>query len=111
MDEKYLIATTRYIERNPVKAGIVKKPGDYKWSSSKAHLKGEDDILVKSRPLLDIIPDWHSLLSNDVTEDEYATLRSHERAGRPLGSMEFIAKFEKKNFEGTYKAEARPEKK
>lgn len=48
MDEHYLIATARYIELNPVKAGLVKKPEEYRWSSARAHLQGEDEFL--SRP-------------------------------------------------------------
>jgi putative transposase len=57
MDEQYLIAAARYIELNPVKAGVVKRPQDYKWSSAKAHLQGKDDVLVKAGPLLEIIDD------------------------------------------------------
>ncbi|MCK4840054.1 MAG: transposase [Desulfobulbaceae bacterium] len=95
MDEQYLITTARYIELNPVKAGIVKRPEAYRWSSALAHLQGEDDILVKAEPLLAIIPDWHELLSSDLTDEEYQTLRSHERSGRPLGSDDFMASIEK----------------
>jgi putative transposase len=50
MDEQYLMATARYIELNPVKVGIVKKPEEYKWSSARAHIQREDDILVKKLP-------------------------------------------------------------
>ena len=48
MDEQYLIAAARYIELNPVKAGVAKRPQDYKWSSAKAHLQGKDDVPVKA---------------------------------------------------------------
>ena len=95
MDEQYLIATARYIELNPVKAGIVKRPEEYRWSSAKAHLQGEDDILVKVEPLLGIIADWQGLLTSDLSEEEYKTLRRHERSGRPLGSDDFLSKLEK----------------
>ena len=95
MDEQYLIATPRYIELNPVKAGIVKRPEEYRWSSAKAHLEGEDDILVKTGPLLGIIDDWQGLLTSDLSEKEYKTLRRHERTGRPLGSDDFLLKLEK----------------
>jgi putative transposase len=95
MDEQYLIATARYIELNPVKAGFVKRPEDYRWSSAKAHLQGEDDILVKAGPLLAIISDWRGLLLSDLSAKEYETIRRHERSGRPLGNEAFLARLER----------------
>lgn len=95
MDEQYLLTTARYIELNPVRAGIVKKPQDYKWSSAAAHLQKEDDILVKVEPLLRIVPDWKGLLSSALAEEELATLRRHERTSRPLGSDAFLDGLEK----------------
>ena len=95
MDEQYLIATARYIELNPVKAGLVKKPEEYRWSSARAHLRGEDDILLKARPLLAIIADWQGMLSSDLSKEEYETLRRHERSGRPLGDVGFLSRLEK----------------
>jgi len=89
------IATARYIELNPVKVGMVSRAEDYRWSSARAHLQGEDDILVKVEPLLKIIPDWQELLSGDLTDEEYETLRRHEKTGRPLGSNDFITSLEK----------------
>jgi len=94
MDEQYMITTARYIELNPVKAGIVKHPGDYKWSSARAHLEGGDDLLVKAEPLLSIVPDWQGLLSSELAEEDRETLRRHERTGRPLGSEGFVEKIE-----------------
>ncbi len=37
MDDPYMWATVRYIERNPVRARIVKRAEDYEWSSAAAH--------------------------------------------------------------------------
>ena len=37
-DERYLLSVVRYIHNNPVKAGIVEKPGQYKWSSYDTYL-------------------------------------------------------------------------
>jgi REP element-mobilizing transposase RayT len=39
LDETYLIAAARYIERNPVRADLVTKPWEWKWSSAQAHTK------------------------------------------------------------------------
>lgn len=95
MDEYYTLATARYIELNPVKAGSVKRAEEYRWSSAKAHLLGEDDILVKTTPLLEINPDWQELLLSKFSNKEYETLKSHERTGRPLGSETFVEQLEK----------------
>ena len=95
MDERYLIAADRYIELNPVRAGIVKNAGDYKWSSCRAHLEGKDDILVRVRPMLEIIPDWYELLTTATTTDDYKVIRRHERIGRPLGSDRFISRLDR----------------
>ncbi|MCL5023253.1 MAG: transposase [Nitrospirae bacterium] len=44
--EKYLWAVARYIEQNPVRAGMVEKAEDYPYSSALAHVKGcKDNIL------------------------------------------------------------------
>jgi len=94
MDEKYTLTTARYIELNPVKAGMVKRAEDYPWSSAKAHLHEEDDILVKVNPLLDMCPTWSELLLSNWSEEEYDILRRHERTGRPLGSDAFLDRLE-----------------
>ena len=46
MDEQHLLAAARYIEMNPVAAGLVKSPAEYRWSSVHAHLNSQDDILT-----------------------------------------------------------------
>jgi len=96
MDEKYLLTATRYIELNPVRAGLVSIPEEYPWSSAKAHMKGRNDDLVKVQPLLRMVDDWRQFLSGDVSDEEYELLQRHERTGRPLGSMSFIERLENK---------------
>jgi len=94
MDEQYLYVAARYIELNPVRAGLVQKPEEYEWSSARAHLKGKDDTLVKVKPLLEMAEDWKAFLENKPSEDEINLLRKHETTGRPLGSDSFIKKLE-----------------
>jgi putative transposase len=96
MDEKYLLTATRYIELNPVRAGLVSIPEEYPWSSAKAHMKGRNDDLVKVQPLLRMVDDWRQFLSGDVSDEEYELLQRHERTGRPLGSTSFIEWLENK---------------
>ena len=95
MNEAYLLSAARYIELNPVRAGLAKKPWLYRWSSASAHVKGKDDGLVRVAPLLDIMKDWRGFLSAAMSEDEVVELRAHERTGRPLGDERFVGKIEK----------------
>jgi len=46
LDEKYLYAAIRYVERNPVMAGLVKRAEDYEFSSAKAHVYKTKDFLL-----------------------------------------------------------------
>ena len=95
MDERYLLACTRYVELNPVRAGLVKKAEDWRWSSASPHMKGKDDILVKTTPLLEMVDkSWEKFLSFDVLTPEIDLFRKHERTGRPLGKDSFVEKME-----------------
>jgi putative transposase len=95
MEEGYLLACARYVELNPVRSGLVKKPEDWQWSSAGPHMKGKDDILVKTKPLQEIVnKPWEKFLAIDVQEQEIALLKKHERTGRPLGTDSFIEKIE-----------------
>ena len=49
--EQYLLTCSRYIELNPVRAGIVAHPGDYPWSSYRVHAHGQPDMLIRDHPL------------------------------------------------------------
>ena len=96
MDNAYLLAAARYIEYNPARAGLAEKPWEYRWSSAGAHLARKDDELVKVSPLLKIAGDWHSFMSEDISEKEVKELRRHERIGRPLGREHFVSTIEEK---------------
>jgi putative transposase len=96
MDERHLLAATRYVELNPVKAGLVSTPEEYRWSSARAHMDGRDDALVIVKPLLEMFGSWQSFLSYGVSNEEYELLQRHERTGRPLGDTQFMEQLEHK---------------
>jgi putative transposase len=96
LDEPYLLAAARYIEQNPVRAGLAGTPWEYPWSSAAAHVAGEDDALLTVTPLLALVGNWMDFLATGAPEDEVTALRHHERSGRPLGREPFVVAVEGK---------------
>lgn len=95
MSENHLLAAARYVELNPVRAGLAKEPWSYKWSSASAHVRGYDDELVCVEPMLEIVNDWRSFIQEDIYGEEMEHFRLHERTGRPLGDDAFLERLEK----------------
>jgi putative transposase len=95
MDEKYLMKAVRYVAMNPVRAGIVKRPEQYRWSSASAYLRGTKDPLVNFSGLNERVDDWSEYLrqAEDIAIAE--KMRKYEQTGRPLGSDSFVMKLEK----------------
>jgi len=96
MDEDYLLTAARYVENNPVRARMVTRPDQYRWSSARAHLRGTDDALARVAPLLKLAGDWRQFLRADDGPPRIAAIRSRERTGRPLGSDGFVRRCEKR---------------
>jgi putative transposase len=96
MDEAHLMAAARYVELNPVRAGLVAEAGEYAWSSAPAHLAAKDDGLVKVGPLLEMVSNWTEFLAQPLSEKEARQFQRHARTGRPLGDEAFVGKLEKK---------------
>ncbi|HEX8125801.1 MAG TPA: transposase [Allosphingosinicella sp.] len=94
MDEDHLLACARYVELNPVRAGLAACASDWPWSSARAHLGGPADALTDPRPLLDRWPDWRSVLASGEDGRALDSIRAHERSGRPLGGESFLAHLE-----------------
>jgi putative transposase len=95
MDEDYLLACARYVELNPVRAGLTRRPDEWPWSSARAHLAGADDGLAKAAPLLDRVGDWRAFLDGGLPDEALDALRGHARTGRPLGSAGFVEALER----------------
>jgi len=89
MDEQHLHAAFRYVALNPVRAQLVARAEDWRWSSVQAHFAGEDDHVVRVAPALERIGDFRVFLGEGFDEAfTYAALRKAETLGRPVGSAE-----------------------
>jgi putative transposase len=94
MDEGYNFLGIRYVERNPVRARIVKRAEDYPWSSARSHVIGKKDLLVSRCYLQDVIKDWSDYLS--MEDEKVKELRKSIGTGRPLGTEVFLKILEEK---------------
>jgi len=98
LDDAHLWAAVKYVENNPVRAGVVQRAADYDWSSARAHALGQPDPLLSSpRPFPDParLGDWSAWLAEQADEEILARLRTNTCTGRPCGSEGFVALFEK----------------
>jgi putative transposase len=85
LDERHLLAAVRYVENNPVAAGIVK----HAWHVGNI----EDDVLVKDRSLYGLVNDWRIYLGEEEN-DIFNTIRKATRTGRPAGDNDFTIAME-----------------
>ena len=91
-DEKYWLTCLRYIELNPVRAGIVASPDLYDWSSYRAHALGRPDSILKPHPLLlaegrtdaERQRAWRATCGVQIDDESLITIRQAIQASRPL---------------------------
>ncbi len=98
MDDAHLIAAVRYVENNPVAAGMVARAEDWRWSSAASHIAGKrvtDDRLTDVAALGKHVRNWRALLRIGVDAEgdraDVDTIEARMRTGRPLASPEWIA--------------------
>ena len=85
LDEKYLYAAIRYVERNPVRAGILERAEDYEFSSARAHVYKKKNHLLSDNFVNEEIKDWKAFLAGNDTEQNVKLFKKHARVGMPLG--------------------------
>ena len=90
------MSAVRYVALNPVRAGLAARAEDWSWSSTRAHLKGEDDGLVTVGPVLERTTSFAELISSDDAPGALAAIRAAETTGRPLGTAAFVADLERR---------------
>ena len=94
------MSVIRYVERNPVRAGMVERAEEYPWSSAAVHLEMREE----PRGLLDLNwwkqrwtrGEWAENLGGSEEEDELAAIRRATYTGRPWGSRDFVTELEKR---------------
>ena len=105
MDDAHLMAAVRYVERNPVAAGLAAAAGDWRWSSARSHLAGKrvaDDPLTEVGALGRHVRNWRAMLRHGLEAGDLGpkgeavaeAIEARLRTGRPLAAAEWIAEQE-----------------
>lgn len=101
--ERYFMTCSRYIELNPVRAGLAAEPGDYQWSSYMHHIGVVSDPLVSDHALYWALGNtpfereaaYKALVGMGLKEQELSEMRHATEKGWALGSEQFKVKLEK----------------
>lgn len=95
MDEAHFLAALRYVALNPVRARLVDRPQDWKWSSTRMLLAGKSDGVTDIDALAEVAPRFADLLALGPDEAAFERLRKAETIGRPLGDAAFLRRAER----------------
>lgn len=96
--ERHLLACARYIELNPLRAGMGVDAGAYPWSSCAHHLGRRRDPLVNEHPMYWALGNtpfereaaYRELLEQGLSDEEVGALTASALKGWPLGSASFL---------------------
>jgi putative transposase len=96
----HLLAALRYVELNPVRAGLVPAAWDWRWSSARAHASGNIPDLLLDAGASEWFgtwdfKEWRERLHIGQAESEMQAIRRATLAGEPLGSAEFVQDVER----------------
>jgi putative transposase len=115
VERGHLWQALRYVELNPLRAGMVAEPAQYRWSSAAAHLAGPGAGAAAGPLDWDVwreaggLTGWRELLRRPVTLNEVVEMRRCTYAGKPLGGPEFVAELESR-FGRQWLGKGRPRK-
>jgi putative transposase len=96
-DDRYLLSCMRYIELNPVRAGMVETPAEYRWSSFRANAGGRVDPLVTHHPIYQQMGTssdirqaaYRALFGSRLSDEDLCDIRDATQNGWALGSASF----------------------
>lgn len=95
--DRYLLTCSRYIELNPVRAGMVDSPGDYRWSSFHSNGGGTADPLLSPHPLYTALGNtnasrataYRELFDRQLDTQDIHAIRETTETGLVLGNDKF----------------------
>jgi putative transposase len=110
--DEHLLAVLRYVERNPLRAGLVERAEDWRWGSLYRRLHGTEEeqaLLAESPVALGRL--WCEHVNGPQSEAKLAAIQRSLRRGQPYGGDAWSAKVSKQlDLEHTFRPRGRPRK-
>jgi putative transposase len=108
--DEHLFAVLRYVERNPLRANLVRRAENWSWSSLRERLSGQPSELIHPGPVT-LPRNWPSLVNQPQSEAELAALRRSIARGTPFGSAHWTKLTAGRlGLESTLRSRGRPRK-
>jgi putative transposase len=118
-DDDHLLAVLRYIEANPLRAGMVERAGEYRWSSFACHGDGRPDALLTLPAAYEALAAraaarqrrWTAYVHRTPDEAELAAIRRSGDTGLPYGERSWADRLCRRlNLDLTIRPRGRPRK-
>ncbi len=108
--DSHLLVVMRYVERNPVRAGLVSSAFDWPWSSHKERLGQVSPLLIDRCPV-QLPIDWTEYIDQPLSKSELGALRRSVNRQSPYGTAQWQSKVcAKYSLESTLRPRGRPRK-
>jgi putative transposase len=118
-DDEHLLTVLRYIEANPLRAGLVKQADEYPWSSYRAHGAGQADELLDRIAVYDQLAgsaaarqrQWSAKVHRPLDESTLEQVRRSSTTGLPFGTEKWVGRLAKRlDLDLTIRPRGRPKK-
>ena len=108
--DEHLLGVLRYGERNPLRARLVRKAENWRWSSLRLRQPGADSSILTPSPV-SLPRHWRELVNEPQTEAEVAAIRASIARGAPYGSQRWQKRAARAlGLESTLRPRGRPKK-
>jgi putative transposase len=110
--DEHLLSVLRYVERNPLRAGLVSRAEAWRWGSlwRRTHDAAEPAIVLADSPIA-VGSDWTKHVNQPQSEAELAAIRRSAVRGQPCGSEAWQRKIARQlNLQHTLRPRGRPRK-
>ncbi|MGA3068411.1 MAG: transposase [Tepidisphaeraceae bacterium] len=87
--DRHLLTLLRYVEANPLRAGLVKRAEDWRWSSLRGDRSPDGRALLTPWPVAKP-KEWVEIVNEPMGKEQLSAARDSTRRGRPFGSAIWV---------------------